>query len=86
VVSPDDVARAREEPPSDTRAWTRGRVVALAAERVTAASWAWLTVRDAHGTQRRLDLDEPTGHTRAHVGDLEDAAAVERLLRGRPPG
>lgn len=80
VVSPDDVARAQEEPPSDTRAWTRGRVVALAAERVTAASWAWLTVRDAHGTQRRLDLDEPTGHTRAHVGDLEDAAAVERLL------
>jgi hypothetical protein len=47
---------------------------------VTAASWAWLTVRDANGTERRLDLAEPTTHTRADVGDLDDAAALERLL------
>lgn len=80
VVTQEEVARAQVEPPSDTRAWTRGRIVATAAERVTAASWAWLTVRDANGTERRLDLAEPTAHTRADVGDLDDAVALERLL------
>ena len=82
VVTPPDVERAGTEPPSDTRAWTRGRVVALAADRVTGAAWDWLQVRDAHGAERRVDLAEPLGHTRADVGGLADEAALARLLAG----
>ncbi|MGC3993392.1 MAG: proteasome accessory factor PafA2 family protein [Propionicimonas sp.] len=80
VVSEADVRRALAEPPSDTRAWTRGRVVAAATERVSGAAWEWMLVEDAHGVRRRLDLSEPAAHTRAEVGDLGDAAAVEVLL------
>ncbi len=81
VVTPGAVAAAAAGPPSDTRAWTRGRVVAAAADLVTAAAWDWLRARDADGVERRLDLAEPTGHTRADVGALADAGAVGLLLR-----
>jgi proteasome accessory factor A len=80
VVPTAEVDRAGTLPPPGTRAWTRGRVVALAAERVSGAAWDWLAVRDARGVERRLDLREPFGWTRAEVGDLADATAVEALL------
>lgn len=83
VVSDADVARAAAAPPSDTRAWTRGRLVAAGADRVTGASWDWLTIRDATGVERRVDLAEPAGHTRADVGELADEVAVESFLRSR---
>lgn len=87
VVTREEVDRARTMPPSDTRAWTRGRVVAAAADRVTGASWDWMRVRDGRGTERRLDLAEPLGHTRDEVGDLADGAAVDLLLaRTSAPG
>ena len=86
VVTREQVARAGSEPPADTRAWTRGRVVALAAVRVSGASWDWLRVRDAGGPPPRLDLPDPTGPTRAEVGDLADETAVARLLAGTPAG
>lgn len=81
VVTKREVERAGIEPPSDTRAWTRGRAVGLAANRVTGASWDWLRMRDAHGTERLLELEDPTGHSRAEVGDLADEGDLERLLR-----
>lgn len=80
LVRPEDAERACAEPPADTRAWTRGRVVAVAADRVSGASWDWLLVRDGHGTLRRVDLAEPSGHTRAASGELADAASVSALL------
>lgn len=81
VVAEEAVARAGIEPPAATRAWTRGRVVALAADRVSGAAWDWLAVRDGAGREHRLDLAEPLGHARAEVGDLADEAALTRLLR-----
>ncbi|MCA0294086.1 MAG: proteasome accessory factor PafA2 family protein [Actinobacteria bacterium] len=84
VVTDADVARAGVEPPSDTRAWTRGRLVAAGPDRVTGAAWDWLTMKDAAGVERRVDLAEPAGHTRADVGDLADEVAVEAFLRSRP--
>lgn len=81
VVSPGDVTRAAGEPPADTRAWLRGTLVRLVADRVVAASWDWMAVRDSHGRVHRLDLAEPTGHTAAAVGGVPDAAAVDALLR-----
>lgn len=87
VVTREDVERARSEPPSDTRAWTRGRVVDVVADRVTGASWDWMRVRDLRGIERRLDLAEPLGHSRDEVGDLADAGAVDLLLaRTSVPG
>ena len=80
VVAPEAIELAGTRPPIDTRAWLRGSLVARAPERVLAASWDSMVMRDAHGTGRRLDLSEPRAHTRAEVGDLTDPAAVEALL------
>ncbi len=65
------MAIAGAEPPSDTRAWLRGTLVRLVPERVVAASWDWMAVRDTDGRVHRLDLSEPTGLT-------------AELRRGRP--
>jgi proteasome accessory factor A len=85
VVTPADVERAGVEPPPDTRAWTRGRAVALAAARVTAASWDWMVVRGAGSALCRLDLAEPAAHTRADAGDLAHPTDLDALLRRSGP-
>jgi proteasome accessory factor A len=81
IVMPEAVERAASEPPADTRAWLRGSLVAAAADRVTGASWDWLRVRDSAGTEHRIDLPDPTGHTREQVGSPAGPAAVDALLR-----
>ncbi len=81
LVGPDRVARAGDQPPADTRAWLRGTLVRLAADRVVGASWDWMSVRDTHGGLHRLDLADPAGSTAAAVGAIPDAAAVDALLR-----
>ena len=48
VVSAADIARATTEPPEDTRAWLRAKLVAQFGDEVAAASWSRLTVRDPH--------------------------------------
>jgi len=48
VMSAADIARAATEPPEDTRAWLRAKLVARFGSEVAAASWSRLTVRDPH--------------------------------------
>ena len=48
MVSAADIARAATEPPEDTRAWLRAKLVARFGSEVAAASWSRLTVRDPH--------------------------------------
>ena len=81
VVSRDEIEKAAVEPPSDTRAWLRGNLVRLAGDRVVAASWDWVEVRDRDGRLHRLDLSEPTGQTAADLGPLPDADGVDAWLR-----
>jgi hypothetical protein len=59
----------------------RGTLVRLVPERVLAASWDWMAVRDTDGRVHRLDLSEPTGLTAERVGGVADAGAVDALLR-----
>ena len=42
VVSAADIARATTEPPEDTRAWLRAKLVAQFGDEVAAASWSRL--------------------------------------------
>jgi len=81
LATPSAVATAGAEPPADTRAWLRGTLVRLVPERVVAASWDWMAVRDSDGRVHRLDLSEPTGLTAELVGGVADAGAVDALLR-----
>jgi Pup amidohydrolase len=71
LVTEDDVARAIEHPPEDTRAYFRGRCLAKYPDSVAAASWDSV-IFDIPGydSLQRVPTLEPLRGTRAHVGEL----------------
>jgi proteasome accessory factor A len=73
LVSEQDVLRAVDEPPADTRAYFRGRCLRKYPEAVAAASWDSV-IFDIPGREslQRVPTLEPLRGTRAHVGDLLD--------------
>jgi proteasome accessory factor A len=81
LVDPDDVRRATGTPPTDTRAYFRGRCLARWPERIVAANWDSM-VFDAGGEAlRRVPMMEPSRGTEEHVGTLLDTCeTVEELL------
>ena len=83
LTSPEEVARAREYPPVDTRAYFRGECLRRYGDAVAAASWD-AVIFDVPGQDalQRVPTLEPVRGTRDHVGDLLDASATaEELLR-----
>ncbi len=81
----DDAAveRAMVEPPEDTRAYFRGRCLALYGDDIAAASWDSV-IFDLPGRDslQRVPTLEPLRGTRQHVGELLDrCATAEDLVR-----
>ena len=76
------VERATTEPPADTRAFTRGRLVADHPDAVIAATWDSVLLRDARGVLRNVRMSEPTAHTAA---DYNDDPSLSRPLGKLPP-
>jgi proteasome accessory factor A len=74
LYSAEQIARAAMNPPTDTRAYFRGRVLSQYPEHVVAASWdsVSFTVPGARKLERIATL-EPLRGTKALVGDLLDA-------------
>ena len=78
---PNDVRRAMTEPPDDTRAFFRGRVLAKWPESVVAANWDSIVFDVGRDPLRRVPMMEPLRGTRDLVGDLvERSADVTELL------
>jgi proteasome accessory factor A len=87
VIGPDDVRRAEQEPPADTRAWTRAHLLRLAGdERVDRVDWDVVVVR---GADRRVPIWQahavhlplPFGSTRcANAQHFGDGASIESVL------
>ena len=73
LTSDDEVTRAVEEPPDDTRAYFRGRCLRQYADSVAAASWDSV-IFDIPGREslQRVPTLEPLRGTRKHVGGLLD--------------
>jgi proteasome accessory factor A len=88
LVSEDEVTRAIEQPPDDTRAYFRGRCLAKYPDSVAAASWDSV-IFDIPGydSLQRVPTLEPLRGTRAHVGPLIDrsqtAADLVAALTGQ---
>jgi proteasome accessory factor A len=77
----DDVTRAVSEPPADTRAYFRGRVLERWPESVVAANWDSIVFDVGRDPLRRVPMMEPLRGTRDLVGDLIDSSAdVTELL------
>ncbi|MGH3320407.1 MAG: depupylase/deamidase Dop [Streptosporangiaceae bacterium] len=87
LVADEQVERAVDEPPEDTRAYFRGRCLRKYADSVAAASWDSV-IFDIHGREslQRVPTVEPLRGTKAHVADLidrcETAADLVATLTG----
>ena len=81
LCDPDDVSRAVTEPPADTRAYFRGRVLERWPESVVAANWDSIVFDVGRDPLRRVPMMEPLRGTRDLVGHLIDSCAdVTELL------
>lgn len=87
VVSESEIARLTEDPPENTRAWTRGKLLGLARpreiERVDWDSIVFHVERDGFGRVWRsvhVSLDDPAGFTRAELPQLEHCGTLEDAL------
>jgi proteasome accessory factor A len=89
LVTEAEIQRAIEAPPSDTRAYFRGRCLSQYSESVAAASWDSV-IFDIPGREslQRVPTLEPLRGTKAHVGELFDrcrtASDLVAALTGEP--
>jgi Pup amidohydrolase len=81
LVDDADAYRAMSEPPTDTRAYFRGRCLQKFPDQVVAANWDSIVFDIGEDPLRRVPMLEPTRGTVDHVGALLDASAtVAELL------
>jgi hypothetical protein len=78
-----EVQRAVTEPPSDTRAWFRGKCLQRWASQIVAANWDSMVFDIGGDPLRRVPMMDPTRGTEAHVGRLmaESTTSAELLDR-----
>ena len=87
LVDYDEVGRAMERPPTDTRAYFRGECLRRYPDQVAAASWDSVIFDLGRESLIRVPTLEPTRGTKQHVGALLDrcptaADLVDQLTRG----
>jgi proteasome accessory factor A len=86
LVDDEEIDRAVQEPPEDTRAYFRGRCIARFPESIAAASWDSMIFDTGRDALQRVPMREPLRGTRAHVAELldevTDAAGLVAGLQG----
>jgi proteasome accessory factor A len=81
IVTQDDVVRAGEIPPSDTRAYFRAMCLKKFPKEVYAASWTSVLFDIGNTTIKRVPLMEPLKGNQELVGSiLEQSSTVDELL------
>jgi proteasome accessory factor PafA2 len=81
LVDPADVVVATTEPPSDTRAYFRGKCLQKWAGQIVAANWDSLVFDVGVDPLRRVPMMEPLRGTAAHVASLlEECRTPAELL------
>jgi hypothetical protein len=83
IVTDEEIDRAIFQPPTDTRAYFRGRCLEKYPDEVAAASWDSV-IFDLPGRDslQRVPTLEPLRGTKEHVGDLLDrSATADELVR-----
>ncbi len=82
LVDDAEAVRAVTEPPSDTRAFFRGRCLQHFASEVVAVNWDSIVFDVGSDSLRRVPMMDPMRGTADHVGTLfDDCSSVTELLR-----
>lgn len=94
IASEERIAHFEDNPPADTRAWTRAMLLRLADDdAIESVDWDRIVFRSGwrgyQRTYRRLDLDNPLAFTRAETEEIfrraPDLGAVLDALGVPPP-
>lgn len=80
LISTAEAETARDEPPSDTRAYFRGECLRRYPEAVAAASWDSVIFDVGQRSLVRVPTLEPLRGTKAHVQELLDRCATAQEL------
>ena len=80
VVTEEEVLRAVDAPPEDTRAYFRGTCLAKFPGEVAAASWDSVIFDVGRESLQRVPTLEPLRGTKAHVGELLERSATAAQL------
>jgi proteasome accessory factor PafA2 len=87
IVADAEIERAVTEPPTDTRAYFRGRCLAKYADDVAAASWDSVIFDVGRESLQRVPMLEPLRGTKSHVEELlarcDTAAQLVDEIAGR---
>jgi proteasome accessory factor A len=83
ITTDAEVERAVIDPPTDTRAYFRGRCLAKFASSIVAANWDSLVFDIGTEPLRRVPMMEPSRGTEAHVGRLLDECSTPAELVSR---
>jgi proteasome accessory factor A len=91
IVTPERIAHFTENPPEDTRAWTRAMLLRRAAStNIVSVDWDRIAfkLRGKHNwpTYRTLDLADPLGFTQAEAQPIFDSSLnLEEVLDALDP-
>ncbi len=80
LLSEEEVLRAVDHPPEDTRAYFRGSCMSRFPSEVAAASWDSVIFDIGRESLQRVPTLEPLRGTKAHVGALLEASATAAEL------
>lgn len=81
IVSDDEIIVAVTQPPTDTRAYFRGRCLQKYRSKVFGVSWGAISFDTNEATVKRVLMPEPIKGSRKYVHDLlENSETVEELL------
>ena len=83
LVSEAEVVSAIHSPPTDTRAWFRGTVLARFTDQVVTANWDSIVFDTGSSSLSRVPMMEPTRGTEAILGEMvaSSADAAELLSK-----
>ena len=82
LFTDEDLDRATADPPTETRAYFRGRCVEQFSESLVAANWDSLVFDVGEESLKRVPMMEPLRGTKALVGELLDASTRATDLLG----
>jgi proteasome accessory factor A len=83
LVTDDEIETAMTEPPTDTRAYFRGKCLQRWSDSIVAANWDSLVFDIGADPLRRVPMMEPLRGTAAHVATLFEECATPRELLDR---
>jgi proteasome accessory factor A len=70
MLADEDVVRAMEDPPEDTRAYFRGQCLKQFKDEISGVNWDSISLNLGDGPIKRIMMEEPTRGTKRHVQEL----------------